>query len=403
MSGKQKKTVILAYSGGVDTSVAVHWLVERGYRVVAFMADVGQPGAYQVLKQRAKQAGAAQVIVHDVQEEFAEQYIWPALKADALYEGKYLLATSLSRPLIAQHLVEVAHAVGADTVAHGCTGKGNDQVRFELTTRMLDPRLEIIAPVRIWEFKSREEEIDYLAKQGIAIEISKKSPYSIDENIWGISIEAGVMEDPWAEPPKDTFRSVQPLEQAEARAEEVTIEFVEGLPRRVNGKAYAPVALIKKLNEIGGKHGIGRVDMIESRVVGIKSREVYEAPAGTILYQARQDLQRMVFDARLLQIKQQLALTYADLVYQGLWFTPLRRALDAFVNETQKRVNGKVRLKLYRGNAVVVGRSSPDGLYRQHLATYSAEDQFDQRYSEGFIKLFGLPYEGSAAKTLTRE
>ena len=390
-----KKTVVLAYSGGLDTSVCVNWLTQRGYRVVAFMANVGQgePSARAV--RRAKVAGAARVIVRDLRREFVADYCWPSLKANAVYEGKYLLATALSRPLIAKHLVDVAHETRADAVAHGCTGKGNDQVRFEVTARILDPRLSIIAPVREWEFRSREEEIAYAKRHRIPIDVSKRSPYSIDQNLWGTSIEAGVLENPWAEPPLETYRSIRPPERAASRPGYVMVEFARGIPAKLNGKRLSPVQLVERLNALGAAHGIGRSDLIESRVVGIKSREVYEAPAGAILFEAHQDLERLVLDRELLQCKQGLAATYAQLVYAGLWFTPLKTSLDAFVNETQKVVTGTVRLKLLKGTCQVVGRKSPQGLYRERLATYSAKGQFDRRAAEGFIKLYGLPYEGT--------
>ena len=388
------RAVVLAYSGGLDTSVCVHWLRERGWRVIAFMANVGQgePSARAV--RRAKIAGASRVIVRDLRREFVTDYIWPALKAHAVYEGKYLLATALSRPLIAKHLVEVAHETGAGAVAHGCTGKGNDQVRFEVTARILDPSLAILAPVREWAFGSREEEIDYARQRGIPIDVSKRSPYSIDQNLWGTSIESGVLERPWTEPPAETYRSIRSPERAAARPAYVTIGFVRGIPTTLNGRREPPVRLVERVSALGAAHGIGRSDIIESRVVGIKSREVYEAPAGTILLEAHEELERLVMDRYLLQVKQGISATYAELIYTGLWCTPLKAALDAFVNQTQQRMTGVVRLKLFKGACHIVGRQSPHALYRERLATYAAGDQFDQRAAEGFIKLFGLPYEG---------
>ena len=388
------RTVVLAYSGGLDTSVCVRWLSERGWRVVAFMANVGQGGPAPAAVTRAKVAGAARVIVRDVRQEFLEDYVWPALKAHAVYEGKYLLATALSRPLIAKHLVDVAHQLKAQAIAHGCTGKGNDQVRFEVTARILDPSLQILAPVREWAFRSREEEIAYAKRHRIPIDVSTRSPYSIDQNLWGTSIESGVLENPWTAPPADTYRSIRSPEHASSRPATVSIGFVRGVPTRLNGKRYQAVPLVERLNRLGAAHGIGRSDMIESRVVGIKSREVYEAPAGTILLEAHQELERLVLDRDLLHVKQGLAAKYADLIYGGLWCTPLKTALDAFIDETQRRVTGTVRLKLFKGTCHVIGRKSPHGLYRERLATYSAKDQFDRRAAEGFIKLFGLPYEG---------
>jgi argininosuccinate synthase len=378
----------------LDTSVCVKWLADRGWRVVAFMANVGQGDPSSKAIARAKAAGASRVIVRDLRREFITDFCWPSLKADAVYEGKYLLATALSRPLIAAHLVDVAHETGAKAVAHGCTGKGNDQVRFEVTSRILDPSLDILAPVREWEFRSRDQEIDYALRHRIPIDVSKRSPYSIDQNLWGTSIESGVLEDPKREPPADTYRSIRSPERSAAKPSYVTVRFSRGVPSRLNGKRLDPVVLVERLNAIGAAHGIGRSDMIESRVVGIKSREIYESPAGTILLEAHQELERLVLDRQLLQFKAGVAVTYAELIYAGLWYTPLKRSLDAFIEETQRRVTGVVRLKLYKGSCRVVGRSSPHSLYQERLATYSAQDEFDQRASAGFIKLFGLPYEG---------
>ncbi len=388
------KTVVLAYSGGLDTSVAIHWLAQRGYRVVAFMADVGQGDPAPAAIRRAQVAGARRVVVKDLRQEFVRDYLWPSLKAHAVYEGGYLLATALSRPLIATHLVRVAHEVGARCIAHGCTGKGNDQVRFEVTARILDPRLAIVAPVREWEFRSREEEIDYALRHKIPIQITRKSPYSIDQNLWGTSVEAGVLEDPWVEPPADTYRSIRSPERAASRPTVVTLVFAKGVPVSLNGKRLHGVALIERLNALGGAHGVGRSDVIENRLVGIKSREVYEAPAATILLAAHQELERLVLDRDLFHFKQGVSLRYAELIYYGLWCTPLKYALDAFIDQTQSRVSGTVRVKLYKGTAQVIGRRSPYSLYQERLATYSAKDQFDQQAAAGFIKLWGLPYEG---------
>ncbi len=389
-----KNTILLAYSGGLDTSGCGKWLADRGWRVIAFMANVGQGDPPRAAVRRAQVAGATKVIVRDLRQEFATHYLWLSLKANAVYEGKYLLATALSRPLIAKHLVDVAHQEGAEAIAHGCTGKGNDQVRFEVTARILDPTLQIVAPVREWSFRSREEEIEYALQHKIPIDVSKRSPYSIDQNLWGTSIESGVLENPWTEPPADTYRSIRSPERAASKPASVTVEFTRGVPTRLDGRRLNPIALIERLNALGAAHGIGRTDMIESRVVGIKSREVYEAPAGTICLEAHQELERLTLDRQVLQLKQQLSVKYAELIYAGLWFTPLKLALDAFVNETQRRVTGTVRMKLFKGTCQVVGRRSPHSLYRERLATYSAKDQFDQRAAEGFIKLWGLPYEG---------
>ena len=390
-----KQTVVLAYSGGLDTSVCVRWLAERGYRVIAFMANVGQGDPSVAAIRRAKVAGASRVIVRDLRKEFLTDFIWPALKAHAVYEGKYLLATALSRPLIATHLVDVAHETRAQAVAHGCTGKGNDQVRFEVTARILDPSLTIIAPVREWEFRSREEEIAYALRHRIPIRVSKRSPYSIDQNLWGMSIESGVLENPWLEPPAETYRSIRSPERAASRPASVTIGFVRGIPTTLNGRRLAPLMLVERLNALGAVHGVGRSDMMESRVVGIKSREVYEAPAAHLLMEAHAELERLVLDRELLHYKHVLGLKYGELVYDGLWFTPLKAALDAFVHETQRRVSGTIRVKLFKGSCQVVGRRSPHALYHKTLATYSAEDRFDQTAAAGFIKLWGLPYEGT--------
>ena len=389
------RTVVLAYSGGLDTSVAVKWLTERNHRVIAFMANVGQGDPTSEAIRRAKVAGAAAVVVRDLRREFIADYCFPALQAHAVYEGAYLLATALSRPLIAKHLVEVARAHRARAIAHGCTGKGNDQVRFEVTARILDPSLQIIAPVREWEFRSREDEIRYARRHRIPINVTTRSPYSIDENLWGTSIESGVLEDPWTEPPADTYRSIASPERAAGKAAYTTITFTRGVPAALNGRRFTPVALVERLNALGAAHGIGRSDMMESRVVGIKSREVYESPAATMLLAAHTELERLVLDRELLRVKAGFADTYAHLIYSGFWFTPLKGALDAFVRETQRRVTGEVRVKLFKGSCRVVGRRSPHSLYRERLATYSAKDEFDQSLAAGFIKLTGLPYEGS--------
>ena len=391
MSGK----VVLAYSGGLDTAVCVRWLAERGHEVIAFMADVGQGEPSTKAIARAKRAGASRVIVRDLRREFVKEYLWPALQANAVYEGKYPLGTALSRPLIAAHLVDVAHRTKAKTIAHGCTGKGNDQVRFEVTARTLNPRLSILAPVREWAFRSREEQIEYAHRHRIPIDVTKRSPYSIDQNLWGTSIEAGDLEEAWRAPSRQTYRSIRTAERAANTATYVTIGFTRGVPVRVNGRRLDGIRLIERLNALGAAHGIGRIDMIESRVIGIKSREIYEAPAATILLEAHQELERLVLDRQLLQAKRVLAIHYAELVYTGLWFSPLRASLDAVVARSQRHVTGAVRMKLYKGGCLVVGRKSPHSLYSRQVATYSGASQFDERSAEGFIKLFGLPYEGS--------
>ena len=387
------KKVVLAYSGGLDTSVAIKWLKDRGYEVVAYMADVGQEKTTTAAIHRAKVAGASKVVVKDLKKQFVADYIWPALKAGAVYEGRYTLATALSRPLIAAEQVAVAHAERATAVAHGCTGKGNDQVRFEVTTQALDSSLEIIAPVREWEFKSREEEIRYAERHGIPIDVTKKSPFSIDKNIWGVSVEAGVLEDPDFEPPLDSFQWTRGAEKKNLKERVISVEFEKGVPVGLNGKKKDGLSLINELNAIAAPYGIGRMDMIENRLVGIKSRETYEAPAATILLQAHRDLESLVLDRELFHYKEGIAQKYAELVYYGLWFTPLKKALDAFVETTQKKVTGTVRLKLRKYSSQVVGRKSPHSLYRESLATYSAKDKFDQRLAKGFIDLWALPYK----------
>ncbi len=390
------RKIVLAYSGGLDTSCAVKWLKERyGTEVVCFSAFLGEVGNPAVLRQRALAAGAARIYIEDLKKEFAHDFILPALWAHARYEGKYPLATALGRPLIAKHLVRIAQKVNADAVAHGSSGKGNDQVRIEVGVRTLNPRLKIVAPLREWDFKSREEEVDYAQANGIPVEATKKSPYSIDQNIWGVSIEAGVLEDPWREPPEEAYRITRSPRKAPKAPKYLVIEFEAGVPARLNGRKKSLVELIQSVTEIAGRYGVGRLDQIENRLVGIKSREVYEAPAAEVLLLAHAELEGLVMDREFLHHKRLLSEKYAELVYFGLWFTPLREALDAFFKSNQRRVTGKVRIKLESGKAVCVGRSSPYSLYSKRLATYSEEDTFDRAASEGFMKIWGLPYEGT--------
>jgi argininosuccinate synthase len=386
------KKVVLAYSGGLDTSVAVRWLSDKGYDVIAYMADVGQGGDFQKIKKRALSAGALKVVVQDLKKEFATDFVFRSLKAGAVYESKYLLATALSRPIIAKGLVETAKKEKADAVAHGCTGKGNDQVRFEVTVMALGPELKIIAPLREWDMLSRDEEIEYAREKGIDIDVTKKTPYSLDQNIWGISIECGVLEDPWNEPPESAYKMTIDPKKAPNKPAYVEIEFEKGIPVKINGKRYGPVDLIMRLNEIGGKNGIGRTDLVENRLVGIKSREIYEAPGAWILYAGHKDMEALVLDRELLHFKEAISLKYAEMVYYGLWFTPLKKALDAFIEETQKNVTGSVKVKLLKGVVNVVGRKSPYSLYKKNLATYEAGDKFDRSIAEGFIKVWGMPY-----------
>lgn len=387
------KKVVLAYSGGLDTSCAIKWLEDKGWDVIAYIADVGQGEDFKEVEKRALKTGAKKVYVADLKKEFARDFILPALQANAAYEGKYLLATALTRPLIAKHLVEVAHREKANAIAHGCTGKGNDQVRFEVTVHILDPKLKIVAPVREWQFKSREEEIDYAKEQGIPLNVTKKKVYSIDKNLWGISIECGILEDPYAAPPKDAYQMTVAPEKAPDKPTYLTVDFRKGVPTKLNGVAYDLLSLIKKLSDIAAKNGVGRVDMVENRLVGIKSREIYEFPAATCLYIAHRDLEGLVLDRELLHYKDTRSAKYAELVYYGLWYSEIKKGIDAFIKTTQKNVTGMVRLKLYKGSCVAVGRKSPYSLYKEELATYTEKDKFDPKLAEGFIRLWGLPFQ----------
>ena len=386
------KKVVLAYSGGLDTSVMIKWLKDNyGCEVVAFAADVGQEEELKGLKAKALKTGASKIYIEDLKDEFARDFIFPMLKAGAIYEGQYLLGTSVARPLIAKKQVEIAKKEKADAVAHGATGKGNDQVRFELTYKALAPDLKIIAPWREWELKGREEEIEYAREHDIPVPVTKAKLYSSDRNLWHISYEGGILEDPWFEPKEDMFILTASPEKAPNQPEYVEIEFIKGEPIAVNGKKLSPVDLIRQANKIGGRNGIGRVDMVENRLVGIKSRGVYETPGGTILYAAHRALETITLDRDTLHYKQLVAERYAELIYYGQWFTPLKEALDQFVNKTQENVSGTVRVKLYKGNCTVVGRKSTRSLYRPDLATFEKEEIYNQKDAEGFINLFGLP------------
>lgn len=387
------KKVILAYSGGLDTSCCIRWLYDNGYEVVAYLADVGQGVDLSSVKKRAKATGASKVIVQDLKNEFVNDFIFPALMAGAIYEAKYFLATALSRPLIAKGLVEAARRERANYVAHGCTGKGNDQVRFEVSIGALNPKLKVIAPLREWALATREEEIKYAKAHGIPIEVTKKSPYSIDRNLWGVSIECGALEDPALAPPKGAYQITRDPQDCPDKAQILTIEFDKGMPCKLNEKGINSAELISRLQRIGGMHGVGRTDLVENRLVGIKSREIYEAPAAAILHTAHQALEELVLDRELSHFKNGVSLKYAELIYYGLWYTPLKDALDRFVEQTQRFVTGTVKLKLYKGSITCVGRTSKYSLYKKELATYGPGDKFDRSLAEGFIKLWGLPYK----------
>jgi argininosuccinate synthase len=386
------KKVVLAYSGGLDTSVMIPWLKDNyGCEVIAMAADVGQAEELTGLQEKGVKTGASKVYIEDLKKEFVEDYIFKMVKAGAVYEGRYLLGTSIARPLIAKRQVEIAKKEGADAVAHGATGKGNDQVRFELTYKALAPELKIIAPWREWDIKSREEEMEYAKKKGIPVPVTKAKPYSSDRNLWHISYEGGILENIWNEPTEDMFTlSVSP-EKAPDKPTYIEITFEKGIPVAVDGKKMDGVSLVSKLNETGGKNGIGRIDIVENRLVGIKSRGVYETPGGTILMMAHKDLESITLERDTAHYKERAAIKYAELIYNGQWFSPLRESLDKFIDETQKTVNGIVRLKLYKGNCSVVGRKSSDSLYDANLATFEKENVYDQKDAEGFINLFGLP------------
>ncbi len=388
-----KEKVVLAYSGGLDTSIIIPWLKENyDYEVIAVCGDVGQGKETDGLEEKAIKTGASKVYIENLQEEYVKDFIWPTLKAGAVYEGKYLLGTSHARPCIAKRIVEIAKAEGATAICHGCTGKGNDQVRFELTIKALAPEMKIIAPWRIWDIKSRDDEIDYAEARGIPVPVTKENNYSMDRNIWHLSHEGQDLEDPWNEPNLDKILhlGVSP-EKAPDVPTYVELEFEKGLPVKLNGEALDPVTMLKKLNEIGGANGIGIDDIVENRLVGMKSRGVYETPGGTILYAAHKELEYICLDKQTLHYKMEVANKFAELVYDGLWYTPLREALSAFVDSTQETVTGTVRLKLYKGNCTPAGAKSPYSLYDEDIATFAEDDVYDQKDADGFINLFGLP------------
>lgn len=384
--------VVLAYSGGVDTSVCIPYLKEEwGVKeVITLAADLGQGDELDPIREKALKSGAVESLVANAQESFVKDYAFPAIQANCLYENRYPLSTALARPLIAKLLVEAAEKYGADAVAHGCTGKGNDQVRFDVSIAALNPNLKVLAPAREWGM-SREETIAYGEKFGIPAPVKKSSPYSIDRNLLGRSIEAGVLEDPWNEPLEEIYAMTKAIADTPNEPEYIEIGFEQGIPISINGQILNPIALIEQLNQLVGNHGIGRIDMVENRLVGIKSREIYEAPALLVLIAAHRDLESLTLTADVSHYKRGVEETYSQLVYNGLWYSPLKAAVDAFIQKTQERVSGTVRLKLFKGNAIVVGRKSDNSLYSPDLATYSAEDKFDHKAAEGFIYVWGLP------------
>ena len=401
MSDVQVKKAVLAYSGGLDTSIIVPWLRETyGCEVICFCADIGQGEELAGLEAKARASGASKLVLADLRRAFAAEFLFPLIQSGAIYEGQYLLGTSIARPLIAAWQVRVAEAEGADAVAHGCTGKGNDQVRFELTYKALNPALKVIAPWREWSIRSREQALDYAQAHQVPVSASLRSIYSRDRNLWHLSHEGGPLEDPAQEPEPGMYQWTVDPGQAPDQALELEIGFEQGVPVTLDGQALDPAALVGALNELGARHAIGRVDLVENRLVGMKSRGVYETPGGTILWHAHRELESLCLDRDLAHYKQHVALEYARLVYDGKWFTPLREALQAFIRETQQSVSGSVRLKLYKGNVIVVGRASDQSLYREDFATFAQDEVYNQRDAEGFINLFGLPLKVRALREL---
>jgi argininosuccinate synthase len=385
-------SVVLAYSGGLDTSICVHWLrQQKGMKVITFSADLGQGDYLEPIAERALTIGAESAHVSDLRKEFVEEYVFRALKAHAVYGNGYLLATALGRPLIASGLVDLARENGCKCVAHGCTGKGNDQVRIEASVAALAPEIKVIAPLREWDLKTREEEMEYAKRHNIPVEVTKKHPYSLDRNLWGVSIECGDLEDPWNAPPKNTHISTTPLAETSDEPAEITVDFDGGIPVALDGEAMEATKLIHVLNVIGGKQTIGRINVVEDRTVGMKSRELYEAPGATILYTAHGALENLCLSKDVLTFKKALSDRYADLVYTGRWFSELRKALDAFFESYQRFITGSVRLRLFKGNCFVLGMKSPYSLYEHDMATYGERDQFDHAAAEGFMKLWNLP------------
>ena len=390
--------VVLAYSGGLDTSVIIRWMIETyGCEVIAFTADLGEGGDFKALRRKAIKTGATKCVVRDLRKEFVREYVLPAIKANALYEGKYPMATSLGRYIITKHLIECAREENADAIAHGSTGKGNDQVRFEVTAAALAPHIKVLAPVREWELKTREDEIEYARKWKIRVPVTKEKPYSIDSNLWGRSIECGALEDPWTEPPGNAYQATQSPFKAPEKGQELCIGFKKGEPVSLNGKRRAALSIIEEITRAGNRHGVGRIDMVENRVVGIKSREIYEAPAALILITAHKALEELCLERDTFHFKESIVPRYAELIYNGLWYSPLRSAFAAFVEDTQHYVSGEVRLTLYKGQCIVTGRRSPHSLYRKDLATYDIGDTFDRDSAKGFVTIYGLPLKVTGA------
>jgi len=389
---KASEKIVLAYSGGLDTSIIIPWLKENyAYEVIAMVADVGQGDDVESVVNKAYKTGASKVVVEDLREEFLTGYVWPALKAGAVYENKYLLGTALARPVIAKHQVEVAEREGASAVSHGCTGKGNDQVRFEMAYQALAPELKVVAPWREWDLKSREDCLDYAEKRGIPVAASREKIHSRDRNLWHLSHEGGELEDAAHAPFASTWQMTKSPQEAPDKEEQVQIGFENGVPVSVGGQALDPVSLVELLNEIGGRNAVGRIDLVENRFVGIKSRGCYETPGGTLLWAAHAELEALCLDRDLLHFKQHVALKYAELVYFGLWFTPLREALDSFVESTQQNLTGAVTLSLYKGNVNVLSRKSDSSLYRTDLSSFTMGASYDQKDAAGFIRILGLP------------
>ena len=394
------KKIVLAYSGGLDTSVAIKWLKEKyNTEIIAFCADLGQGEDLEAIKEKALKTGASRVYVEDMKEEFVKEYIFPMLRANAVYEGSYLLGTSIARPLIAKKQIEIAEKEGAEAVAHGATGKGNDQVRFELTYYALKPDVKVIAPWREWSFNSRKSLIEYSRKHGIPVTATKEKPYSIDRNLFHISYEGGILEDPWQEPPSDMYTMIAPPEKAPDKPEYIEISYKKGDPVAINNKRMPPAKLLSRLNSIAGKNGIGRIDIVENRYVGIKSRGVYETPGGTVLHLAHRAIESIILDREIMHLRDSLITRYSEFIYYGYWFSPERIALQNLIDDIQKNVTGTVRVKLYKGNCYIVGRKSPDSLYHPELATFETEDVYNQKDAEGFIRINALRLKLRRLKT----